>query len=123
MAGEGPYETLDEYRNRVTEQSREEKLKEMQHLAQQEFISLYETRVNLRHLELRPYDAENEVFLVTSPEVGEMIIQCREAMTRPRSSHPIGTECSLRTEVLHRQRPSGDSQPDDHHTFGQALPV
>lgn len=69
-----PYETLDEYRNRVTEQSREEKLKEMQQLAQQEFISLYETRVNLRHLELRPYDAENEVFLVTSPEVGEMII-------------------------------------------------
>ena len=69
-----PYETLDEYRNRVTEQSREEKIQEMQHLAQREFISLYETKVNLRHLELRPYDAEHEVFLVTSPEVGEMII-------------------------------------------------
>ena len=68
------YETLDEYRARMTEKNRDAKIQEMQKLAQQEYISKYESRVNLRHLELKPYDADHEVFLVTSPDVGEMVI-------------------------------------------------
>ena len=68
------YETLDEYRARMTERNRDAKIQEMQKLAQQEYISKYESRVNLRHLELKPYDADHEVFLVTSPDVGEMVV-------------------------------------------------
>ena len=68
------YETLDEYRARMTEKNRDAKIQEMQKLAQQEYISKYESRVNLRHLELKPYDADHEVFLVTSPDVGEMVV-------------------------------------------------
>lgn len=68
------YETLDEYRARMIEKNRDAKIQEMQKLAQQEYISKYESRVNLRHLELKPYDADHEVFLVTSPDVGEMVV-------------------------------------------------
>ena len=68
------YETLDEYRARVTEKNREAKIAEMQKLAQQEYISKYESKVDLRHLELKPYDADHEVFLVTSKDVGEMVV-------------------------------------------------
>ena len=68
------YETLDVYRARMTEKNRDAKIQEMQKLAQQEYISKYESRVNLRHLELKPYDADHEVFLVTSPDVGEMVV-------------------------------------------------
>ena len=68
------YETLDEYRARMTEKNRDAKIQEMQKLAQQEYISKYESRVNLHHLELKPYDADHEVFLVTSPDVGEMVV-------------------------------------------------
>ena len=68
------YETLDEYRARMTEKNRDIKIAEMQRLAQQEYISKYESMVNLRHLELKPYDADNQVFLVTSKDVGDMII-------------------------------------------------
>ena len=68
------YETLDEYRARMTEKNRDAKIQEMQKLAQQEYISKYESRVNLRHQELKPYDADHEVFLVTSPDVGEMVV-------------------------------------------------
>ena len=68
------YETLDEYRARVTEKNREVKIQEMQQLAVKEYISRYESKVNLRHLELKPYDAEHQAFLVTSKDVGEMIV-------------------------------------------------
>ena len=33
-----------------------------------------ESKVDLRHLELKPYDADHEVFLVTSKDVGEMVV-------------------------------------------------
>ena len=56
----------------------------MQRLAQQEYISKYESRVNLRHLELKPYDADHEVFLVTSPDLGEMIVPVPRANNEAR---------------------------------------
>lgn len=78
------YETLDEYRARMTEKNRDAKIAEMQRLAQQEYISKYESRVNLRHLELKPYDADHEVFLVTSPVLGEMIVPVPRANNEAR---------------------------------------
>lgn len=78
------YETLDEYRARMTEQNRDAKIAETQRLAQQEYISKYEQKVNLRHLELKPYDADHQAFLVTSPEVGEMVVPVPRANNEAR---------------------------------------
>lgn len=68
----------------MTEKNRDAKIAEMQRLAQQEYISKYESRVNLRHLELKPYDADHEVFLVTSPDLGEMIVPVPRANNEAR---------------------------------------
>ena len=68
------YETLDEYRARMTEKNRDAKIEEMQKLAAKEYISKYESKVDLRKLELKPYDADHQAFLVTSKDVGELIV-------------------------------------------------
>lgn len=68
------YETLDEYRARMTEKNRDAKIEEMQKLAAKEYISKYESKVDLRKLELKPYDAEHQAFLVSSKDVGELIV-------------------------------------------------
>lgn len=69
-----PYETLDEFRARVTEAKRDEMIKELKKKAEAEYISIYQDKVNLQQLELKPYDAENGVFLVTSEMLGQMIV-------------------------------------------------
>lgn len=69
-----PYETLDEFRARVTEAKRDEMIKELKRKAEAEYISTYQDKVNLTQLELKPYDAENGVFLVTSEMLGQMIV-------------------------------------------------
>lgn len=68
------YETVSEYKARVTEQSREAKIKEVQRLAEQEYIKTYQNMADLRQLELKPYDAENGVFLITSKDLGQLIV-------------------------------------------------
>ena len=68
------YETISEYQARVTEQTRNEKIKELQRQAEQEYITTYQNMIDLSHLELRPYDAENGVFLITSDALGELIV-------------------------------------------------
>ena len=68
------YETLDEYRARMTEKNRDAKIEEMQKLAAKEYISKYESKVDLRRLELKPYDAEHQAFLISSKDVGELIV-------------------------------------------------
>lgn len=69
-----PYETLNEYQARVTEQTRQAKIKEVQRQAEQEYIKTYQGMVNLQQLELRPYDAENGVFLITSASLGQLVV-------------------------------------------------
>lgn len=69
-----PYETLSEYQARVTEQTRADKIKEVQRQAEQEYIKTYQGMVNLQQLELRPYDAENGVFLITSASLGQLVV-------------------------------------------------
>lgn len=68
------YETVTEYQARVTEKNRDAKIQEMQRLAQQEYISQYQSKVDLRQLELKPYDADHEAFLISSPDVGQLIV-------------------------------------------------
>lgn len=68
------YETADEYKARVNEDSRNAKVKELLAQAEKEYIATYTADVHFgKELELRPYDAENRVFLVES-EYGELIV-------------------------------------------------
>ena len=69
-----PYETTDEYRNRVNEQTRAAKVKELLAAAEPEYIRLYTKDIRFdRDLTLRPYDAENQAFLIES-KYGELIL-------------------------------------------------
>lgn len=68
------YETLSEYRARVTEDSRKAKIDEVNKEAQKLYIDKYKDYVDFTKLELKPYDAEHGVFLVTSPTLGEMVV-------------------------------------------------
>ena len=69
-----PYETADEYRKRVTEETRNAKVKELLAQAEQDYIKTYTKDIRLgRDMTLRPYDAENRVFLIES-KYGELIV-------------------------------------------------
>lgn len=68
-----PYETLDEYMARVTEEARQAKVKELLKAAEDNYISIYAQDLGPSDIVLRPYDAENEVFLAET-KYGEIII-------------------------------------------------
>ena len=69
-----PYETVEEYRQRVTEEHREAKIREIKRQAEQEYISNFQGLVDLKQLSLRPYDAEHGAFLIESPVLGQMVL-------------------------------------------------
>lgn len=68
-----PYETVDEYQIRVTEQTRKAKVSELMKAAEAEYIKTYTQRIRFNDMLLKPYDAENRVFLVES-KYGELIV-------------------------------------------------
>ncbi|MBE6230919.1 MAG: hypothetical protein E7117_00970 [Bacteroidales bacterium] len=68
-----PYETISEYRQRVTEAKRDEKVKELLKEAEQSYISTWSSQIRLEDIVLKPYDAENEVFLAES-QYGDIVI-------------------------------------------------
>ena len=68
-----PYETVAEYQERVSEQTREAKVKDLLKTAEENYIKAYAKRVKVEEMKLKPYDAENQAFLVQS-EYGELII-------------------------------------------------
>lgn len=68
-----PYETVDEYQRRVTEENRKVKIKELLKSAEADYIKTYAQNIRFNDMLLKPYDAENRVFLVES-KYGELII-------------------------------------------------
>ena len=69
-----PYETAEEYRNRVTEKNRLAKVNDLKKSAEEEYINTYTKDIRFgREMKLRPYDAENKVFLIES-KYGELIV-------------------------------------------------
>lgn len=68
------YETLAEYKARVTDKAREEKIKLLAQEAEGRYISEYGAKVQFDNLRLEKYDAENGVFLITSPDLGNMLL-------------------------------------------------
>lgn len=68
-----PYETIDEYRARVTERTRNAKVEELKKAAEADYIKTYAQRIRFNDMLLKPYDAENRVFLIES-KYGELIV-------------------------------------------------
>lgn len=68
------YETLSEYRARVNEKTREEKIKETAKKIEEKYVADYGNLIKLDNLRLEKYDAENGVFLITSPYIGNMLL-------------------------------------------------
>lgn len=67
------YETIDEYQTRVSESKREQKVKELLVEAEREYLRQYTKHPYFSDMVLKPYDAENGVFLVQS-RYGELIV-------------------------------------------------
>ena len=68
-----PYETVAEYQERVSEEAREAKKKEFLKAAEANYIRTYAGRVRVKEMKLKPYDADNQAFLIESP-YGELIV-------------------------------------------------
>ncbi len=67
------YETVDEYRKRVSDENQQKKLEELQRLAEREYIIQYSHDPRFSELHLMPYDAENQAFLISS-DYGNMVL-------------------------------------------------
>lgn len=89
-----PYETIEEYKIRVTARTREQKIKELLKQAETKYIELYARDVKIKDLRLCPYDAEHEVFLAES-DFGDVFIPVPRANNEARifESGWKGTQC------------------------------
>lgn len=68
------YETLAEYQARVTDQARDAKIKQLAAEAETRYLDEFGPKLKLDNLRLEKYDAENGVFLITSPDMGNMLL-------------------------------------------------
>ena len=68
-----PFETISEYKERVTEETRNQKVEELMADAKKEYISRNSKKVRISDFQLQPYDAENRVFLIQS-NYGDIIL-------------------------------------------------
>ncbi len=68
-----PYETVAEYQERVTTETRLAKAEELKKAAENEYIHSHVRNPHFNEMVLKPYDAENRVFLVES-RYGELIV-------------------------------------------------
>lgn len=70
----GEFEKTSEYKKRVSEENRKQKIREFE----KEVLSIlkeeYIKTLDWNNLELREYDADNETYLVKSPRFGEIIL-------------------------------------------------
>ncbi len=68
----GEFEKISDWKNRVTIDARNAKIKELTQKAEKIYIEKYADKT--LNLSLRTYDAENEVFLVKNTKYGDMLV-------------------------------------------------
>ncbi len=68
-----PYETVAEYQERVNESTRNAEVEKLKKSAEEDYIKTYTKNIRFNDMTLKPYDAENRVFLIES-KYGELII-------------------------------------------------
>ena len=68
-----PYETMGEYKERVTEETARKKQKELQDTLLAEYVERFSHPITNSDLRLSPYDADHQSFLIGSP-YGNMVL-------------------------------------------------
>lgn len=68
------FETIAEYKERVTGEKREQKIRELSKEAENLFIAEHKKLDPIGKLTLEPYDAENGVFSVRSSKFGQLLV-------------------------------------------------
>lgn len=67
------YETVEEYHARVNETTRNAQVEKLKKAAETDYIKTYTQRIRFNDMLLKPYDADNRVFLIES-SYGELIV-------------------------------------------------
>ena len=68
-----PYETIEEYKLRVNEETAKNKQEELQKILMDEYVQRFAKQMGVQDLKIRPYDAENQSFLIESP-YGDIVL-------------------------------------------------
>ncbi len=78
-----PYETIAEYQSRVTEESRDIKVKELLKAAEAEYLKAYGQHIYADDFALQTYDAEHGTFLIES-KYGNLVLSVPRANNEAR---------------------------------------
>lgn len=68
-----PYETVAEYKERVNEETAKKKQKELQDILMEEYVQRFAHKMSITDMQLKPYDADNQSFLIGSP-YGDIVL-------------------------------------------------
>ena len=68
-----PYETVNEYKERVNEETAKVKQQELQKIIMDEYVQRFSYKMEISDLQLKPYDADNQSFLIGSPS-GDIVL-------------------------------------------------
>ena len=69
-----PYETIDEYKARVNEETARAKQQELQKVLMDEYVQRFAKNMTVADMTIKPYDAENQSFLIESP-YGDIVLK------------------------------------------------
>lgn len=69
-----PYETIEEYKNRVNEETAKVKQQELQKILMDEYVQRFAKNMTIADMKIMPYDAENQSFLIESP-YGDIVLK------------------------------------------------
>lgn len=68
-----PYETVAEYKERVNEETARTKQQELQRVLMDEYIQRFAHKMTISDMQLKPYDADNQSFLIGCP-YGDIVL-------------------------------------------------
>ena len=70
----GEYEKLSDYQHRVNENTRNKKISELTQQCEEEYLRRYNDLLGISLKLEHPYDSENEVFLLTEAQLGDILV-------------------------------------------------
>ena len=68
-----PYETIEEYKLRVNEETAKKKQEELQTIVMDEYVQRFAKQMSVHDMRIKPYDAENQSFLIECP-YGDIVL-------------------------------------------------
>ena len=68
-----PYETVAEFKDRVNEENAKIKQRELQKILMDEYVQRFARKLEISDLQLKPYDADHQSFLIGSP-YGDIVL-------------------------------------------------